>query len=69
MEASLIQQRKEIIMDGVSFGLFFFVVVPLGLIYLSRKRKLDEKVLASQNETVRLLAEILDGLKKSSAIK
>jgi hypothetical protein len=69
MAALLIQQRKEIIMDIVSFGLFFFVVVPLGFIYLSRKRKLDEQVLASQKETIRLLAELLDELKKSSTGK
>lgn len=53
-------------MDIVSFGLFFFVVVPLGFIYLSRKRKLDEQILASQKETNRLLAELLDALKKTA---
>jgi hypothetical protein len=52
-------------MDIVSFGLFFFVVIPLGLIYLTRKRKMDEKILASQDETNRLLAELIDALKKT----
>lgn len=53
-------------MDIASFVLFFFVVVPLGLIYLSRKRKLDEQILASQKETNRLLAQLLENLKKTS---
>ena len=52
-------------MDIISFGLFFFVVVPLGLIYLTRKRKMDEKILASQDETNRLLVELIDALKKT----
>lgn len=53
-------------MDIASFFLFFFVVVPLGFIYLSRKRKLDEQILASQKETNRLLAQLLENLKKTS---
>jgi hypothetical protein len=56
-------------MDIFSFGLFFFVVVPLGFIYLGRKRKLDEQVLASQKETIRLLAELVDALKNTSTVK
>ena len=52
-------------MEIVSFGLFFFVVVPLGLIYISRKRKLEEQKLASQKETNRLLTELIDTLKKT----
>jgi hypothetical protein len=52
-------------MDIVSSGLFFCVIVPMGLIYLDRKRKMDEKILAAQNETNRLLAELTDALKKT----
>jgi hypothetical protein len=53
-------------MDNVAFVLFFFVVVPLGLIYISRKRKLDEQILASQQEANRLLAQLLEALTKTS---
>lgn len=52
-------------MDVVSFVLFFFVVVPLILIFFSRKRKIDEQILASQKETNRLLAELIEALKKT----
>ena len=53
-------------MDIVSFVLFFFVVVPFLLIYLSRKRKLDLEMLASQKETNKLLIELLNAMKKTS---
>ena len=53
-------------MDIISFVLFFCVVVPFGLIYLNRKRKFDEQILASQKETNRLLTELIDTLKKSA---
>ena len=49
----------------IAGGLFFLVVVPMGLIYMDRKRKLDDKMLAAQNETNRLLAELMDALKKT----
>jgi hypothetical protein len=51
-------------MDIVSFFLFFFGVVPLILIFFSRKRKLDEQILESQKETNRLLADLLTEIKK-----
>lgn len=46
--------------------LFFFVVVPMILIYFTRKRKLDEEMLASQKETIRLLSQILEALNRQS---
>jgi hypothetical protein len=52
-------------MDGVSFFMFFFLVVPLWLISITRKRKLDEQSLAVQRETNRLLNELLGAMKKS----
>jgi hypothetical protein len=52
-------------MDIVSSGLFFCIIVPMGLIYVDRKRKLDEKILAAQTETNRLLTELIDALKKA----
>jgi hypothetical protein len=61
----LSHEWKEENMDIVSFVLFFFVVVPLVLIFFSRKRKFDEQILASQKETNQLLAELIAMLKKT----
>jgi hypothetical protein len=51
-------------MDIVSFLLFFFVVVPFGLMisnnYIKYRKKTDSEMIALQKETNRLLAELLE---------
>ncbi len=46
-------------MDIASFLLFFLVVVPLFFISFDRLRKMEKEILNSQNETNRLLTELV----------
>ncbi len=53
-------------MDIASFSLFFFVVVPFGLMITSnyvkyrKNKKTDSELIALQKETNRLLTELLE---------
>jgi hypothetical protein len=55
-------------MDIASFLLFFLVVVPFGLMitnnYIKYRKKTDSELIAAQQETNRLLTELLETKKQ-----
>jgi hypothetical protein len=55
-------------MDFASFLLFFFVVVPFGLMlannYIKHRKKVDSELITLQKENNRLLSELLERLEK-----